>query len=117
MTNSKTSMLRIYMGNTDKINGAPLYETIVYAAKRKGMAGATVYKGVMGFGANSVVHTNKVFAISEDLPMVVEIVDTDERINVFLEIIQPYLKNPKFGMLITRQTVDVIHYAHTNTNH
>ena len=116
MKESKASVLRIYVGNTDKINGAPLYETIVYAAKRKGMAGATVLKGIMGFGANSVVHSSKVFAISEDLPVVVEIVDTDERINVFLEIIKPYLSNPKFGMLITRQTVDVIHYSHTNTN-
>jgi PII-like signaling protein len=110
-------MLRIYVGNADKINGAPLYETIVYAAKRKGMAGATVYKGVMGYGANSIVHSTKIFEISQDLPMVVEIVDTDERINVFLEIIKPYLSNPKFGMLITRQSVDVIHYSHTNMNH
>lgn len=114
MKGKKSSMLRIYVGNTDKINGAPLYETIVYAAKRKGMAGATVYKGVMGYGANSIVHSTKIFEISQDLPMVVEIVDTDERINVFLEIIQPYLENPKFGLLITRQTVDVIHYSHTN---
>lgn len=114
MINSKSSILRIYMGNTDKTNGAPLYETIVYEAKRKGMAGATVLKGVMGFGANSVVHTNKVFAISEDLPMVVEIVDTDERIDTFIEIMKPYLENPKFGMLITRQNVDVIHYSHSN---
>ncbi len=117
MTNSKSSMLRIYMGNTDKINGVPLYETIVYAAKRKCMAGATVLKGVMGFGANSVVHTNKVFAISEDLPMVVEIMNTDERIDTFIEVIKPYLENPKFGMLITRQAVDVIHYSHTKNKH
>ena len=114
MINSKSSILRIYMGNTDKINGVPLYETIVYAAKRKGMAGATVYKGVMGYGANSVVHSSKIFAISEDLPMVVEIVDTDERIDTFIEVIKPYLENPKFGMLITRQTVDIIHYSHSN---
>jgi uncharacterized protein len=117
MTGEKSSMLRIYVGNTDKVNGAPLYETIVFAAKRKGMAGTTVYKGVMGYGANSIVHSSKIFAISDDLPMIVEIIDTDERINVFLEIIKPYLSNPKFGMLITKQTVDVIHYSHTNINH
>lgn len=116
MKETKASVLRIYVGNTDKINGAPLYETIVFAAKRKGMAGATVYKGVMGYGANSIVHSSKIFEISQDLPMVVEIVDSDERINVFLEIIKPYLDNPKFGMLITRQTVDIIHYSHTYMN-
>lgn len=116
MKETKASVLRIYVGNTDKINGAPLYETIVFAAKRKGMAGATVYKGVMGYGANSIVHSSKIFEISQDLPMVVEIVDSDERINVFLEIIKPYLDNPKFGMLITRQTVDIIHYSHTHMN-
>lgn len=113
MKGKKSSMLRIYVGNTDKINGAPLYEIIVHDAKSNGIAGTTVFKGVMGYGANSIVHSTKLFEISQDLPMVVEIVDTDEQINIFLKIIQPYLENPKFGMLITRQAVDVIHYSHT----
>lgn len=114
MVNSKNSILKIYIGNSDKINGAPLYETIVYAAKRKGMAGATAYKGVMGYGANSIVHSTKIFEISEDLPMVIEIIDTDERINAFLDIIHPYLENPKFGMLITKQPIEVVHYSHAD---
>jgi len=116
MVNSKSSMLRIYVGNTDKINGVPFYETIVFAAKRKGMAGATVLKGIMGFGANSIVHSTKIFAISDDLPMIIEIVDTDEKISAFIDEIQPYLENPKFGMLITKQSIDVIHYSHSKTN-
>ena len=116
MKESKTSTLRIYVGNTDKVNSAPLYETIVYAAKNRGMAGATVLKGVMGYGANSVVHSSKIFAISDDLPMVIEIVDTDEKISSFIDVIQPYLENPKFGMLITKQSVDVIHYSLSKTN-
>ncbi len=114
MTGKKSSILRIYVGNTDKINGAPLYETIVYAAKRKGLAGATVYKGVMGYGANSIIHSTKIFEISQDLPIIIEIVDLDERIDAFLEMIKPYLENPKYGMLITKQSIEVIHYSHSN---
>jgi PII-like signaling protein len=115
MINSKTSTLRIYGGNTDKINGAPLYETILYSAKKVGMAGATVLKGAMGFGASSIVHSSKIFAISDDLPVIIEIVDLDERIIAFIEVIKPYLENPKFGMLITKHSVDVIHYSHSKT--
>ena len=81
--------LRIYIGERDKDpQGHPLYETIVHEAQRRGLAGATVFKGVAGFGTNSQVHTAKILRLSDDLPLVVEIVDADAKIAGFL----PWLK-------------------------
>ncbi|HEY3347327.1 MAG TPA: DUF190 domain-containing protein [Nitrospirota bacterium] len=77
-------LLRIFIGESDKADGKPLYEAIVMAARREGLAGATVFKGVMGYGAHSRVHTHKLLELSEDLPVVVEIVDAPEKIEDFL---------------------------------
>ena len=77
-------LLRIFIGESDKWHGKPLYEAIVVEARKRGLAGATVVKGFMGFGAHSRIHTAKVLRLSEDLPMVIEIVDAPERIAAFL---------------------------------
>jgi uncharacterized protein len=77
-------LLRIFVGEADHWDGRPLYEAIVLRARARGLAGATVLKGFMGFGAHSRIHTTKVLALSQDLPIVVEIVDTRERIEAFL---------------------------------
>ena len=82
-------LLRIFIGESDKYDGKPLYEWIVLKAKEKGMAGATVLRGLMGFGANSRIHTSKILRLSMDLPIVVEIVDTYEKIQQFLSDIEP----------------------------
>jgi PII-like signaling protein len=81
-------LLRIFVGESDKHGLVPLYEAIVLKARESGLAGATVLRGVMGFGRHSVMHTAKILRLSEDLPMVVEIVDSVERIEAFLPILE-----------------------------
>jgi len=80
-------LLRIYVGESDKHQGRPLYEWIVLKAREQGLAGATVLRGMHGFGAHSRIHTSKILRLSEDLPVVVEIVDVMERIQAFLDLI------------------------------
>ena len=86
-------LLRIFIGEADRHDHKPLYEWIVLQARERGLAGTTVLRGMMGFGANTrVIHTFKIERLSEDLPMVVEIVDTKEKLEAFLEIIDPHIK-------------------------
>ena len=80
-------LLRIFIGESDRHEGKPLYEWIVVKAKERGLAGATVMRGMMGFGANSRIHTSRILRLSEDLPVVIEIVDTYENLKNFLSLI------------------------------
>ena len=80
-------LLRIFIGESDKHDGKPLYEWIVLKARQEGLAGATVLRGMMGFGAHSRIHTFKIERLSEDLPIIIEIVDTREKLEKFLSII------------------------------
>jgi len=99
--------LRVYLGERDKDpHGHLLHESIVAEAHRRGLAGATVFKGLAGFGANSRVHTAKILRLSEDLPLVVEIVDTRRKINDFL----PYLEEVITEGLVTVEDTDVVIY-------
>ncbi|MGD9309408.1 MAG: DUF190 domain-containing protein [Desulfosarcina sp.] len=82
-------LLRIFIGETNKYGRMPLYEWIVQQARSQGMAGATVLRGIQGFGANSLIHTTKILRLSEDLPVVVEVVDTRAKIEAFLKTIDP----------------------------
>jgi len=82
-------LLRIFIGESDKFEGRPLYEWIVAKAREQGLAGATVTRGLEGFGAHSRLHTAKILRLSSDLPVVVEIVDTEEKIEAFLPTIDP----------------------------
>lgn len=77
-------LLRIFIGESDRYHGKPLYEWIVFQARARGLAGATVLRGIMGFGAHSRIHTVKIERLSEDLPIIVEIVDTREKLEAFL---------------------------------
>jgi hypothetical protein len=83
----KGHLLRIFIGETDKKDRVPMYEWIVKKAREHGLAGATVFRGVLGFGAHSMIHTSKILRLSEDMPMVIEIVDTLEKIEAFLPVI------------------------------
>ena len=85
-------LLRIFIGESDKYEGQPLYEWLVVKAKEGGLAGATVLRGLMGFGANSRIHTSKILRLSLDLPIVVEIVDTSEKIKEFLSVVESVVK-------------------------
>lgn len=87
------SLLRIFIGEADKQEGKPLYEWIVLEAREQGLAGATVLRGMMGFGANTrQIHTFRFDTLSEDLPVVIEIVDTSEKLDAFVQLIEPHVK-------------------------
>src|SRR5918995_746169 len=102
-------LLRIFIGESDRHGQHPLYEAIVLKAREVGLAGATVVRGVMGFGKNSVLHTAKILRLSEDLPMVIEIADSLEKIEHFLPVLDEMIKDG----LVTLETVRVIHYKST----
>jgi len=106
----KTGLLKIYVGEADKISGRPLYEKIVFEARKAGIAGATVFKGIMSFGASHSIHTMKIFALSEDMPVSVEIVDTKENIDEFAGKVTKLMEKSKRGGLVTYQEVDVLRY-------
>lgn len=101
-------LLRIFVGESDRWGHEPLYEALVLKARRMHMAGATVFRGVMSFGANSRVHTAKLLRLSEDLPIVIELVDTKEKIDAFLPFVDEMVKEG----LATLERVRVIHYRH-----
>ena len=103
-------LLRIFVGETDKHGHIPLYEAIVLKARETGLAGATVLRGVMGFGRHSVMHTAKILRLSEDLPLIVEIVDSLENIERFL----PILDTMVLEGLVTLEQIRVIHYRSDN---
>jgi hypothetical protein len=104
-------LLRIFIGESDKHEGKPLYEWLVVKAKEHGLAGATVLRGLMGFGANSRIHTSKILRLSLDLPIVVELVDTPDKIREFLPYIEPVVKE---GM-ITLEKAEVHMYRSNKT--
>ena len=89
---SEGQLLRIFIGESDKYEGKPLLEWIVAEARAAGLAGATVLRGLHGFGAHSRIHTSKILRLSEDLPIVVEIVDTSEKIEAFLPRVDAAIK-------------------------
>jgi PII-like signaling protein len=102
----EAELLRVFVGESDKHHGRPLYEAIVEEARRRGLAGATVLRGTLGFGAHSRIHTAKVLRLSEDLPMVIEIVDKPDRIAAFL----PDLASMMDEGLVTLEKVRVLVY-------
>lgn len=110
ISNSEAYVLRIYISNTDKFKLTPLYEVVVYAAKRYGLAGATVHKGIMGFGGSSSVKTVKFWEITEKLPLVVEIIDEEKNIDGFLKIILPWFERLRYGCMITVEKAHVVFY-------
>ena len=99
-------LLRIFVGESDRWHHQPLYEAIVLKARELGLAGATVLRGPMGFGANSRLHTAKILRLSMDLPLVIEIVDSEEKIRDFLPVLDAMMK----GGLVTLEKVRVIDY-------
>lgn len=100
------ALLRIFVGESDRHGHQPLYEAIVLKARANGLAGATVLRGVMGFGKHSILHTAKILRLSEDLPMVIEIVDAADKINAFLPVLEGMIKDG----LVTLERVKVLHY-------
>jgi len=112
--NPHAKLLRIFVGESDKLGQQPLYEAIVFEAKKQSLSGATVTRGIMGFGANSKIHTTKLFEISSDLPLVIEIVDTEEKIRQFTKNVEKLFEQTKSGGLITIEKAEVIRYRAGN---
>lgn len=106
----ESKLVRIFIGDSDKIGSMPVYEKIVLEAKKKGLAGATVFKGIMGFGGSSRIHTSKILRLSEDLPLIIEIVDEEEKIEPFLAALEEIFETAHCGGLITIEKAEVIRY-------
>jgi len=106
----RSKLLRIFAGEIDKIGHQLLYEAILLAAREKGLAGGTVLKGIMSFGPSSRIHVARLIELSEDLPIVIEIVDQDEKIDSFLPVVNDLFEKCGRGGLITVEKVDVLYY-------
>ncbi len=111
-TNGPATLLRVFVGESDKVAHVPMHEAIVREARAAGLAGATAWSGLLSFGRTSHVRSAKVLDLSADLPMVIEIVDRTERIEEFLPTLNQLFDKARCGGLATLERVDVIHYLH-----
>jgi hypothetical protein len=102
-------LLRIFIGESDRYHGKPLYEGIVMKARELNLAGATVLRGILGFGADNRIHSSKLLELSQDLPIVIEIVDAEENINKLL----PFIDENVVEGMVTLEKVQVIKYRHS----
>lgn len=104
----KAKRLRIYISSTDKFGHIPLYEYIVFTAKKSGIAGATVLKGIMGFGASSEIYSEKLWELGEKIPLMVEIIDTPEKIDAFFDSVQSCFEKSGKGHIVTIDETTVL---------
>ncbi|MBS1747277.1 MAG: DUF190 domain-containing protein [Bacteroidetes bacterium] len=111
-----SKLLRIFIGESDKVGHQPLYSAILFAARKQGLAGCSVLRGIMSFGASTRVHTAKWIEISEDLPIVVEIIDHEEKINAFAHLVDEMLEKAGCGGLMTIEKAGVLYYRHKKSN-
>lgn len=107
----EAKLLRIFVGESDKHHHVPVYEKIVTEARKAGLAGATVLKGVMGYGGSSIIHTSKLLDLSEDMPLIVEIVDEASKIEAFVPIVDSIFEETNSGGLITLEKVEILKYT------
>lgn len=105
-------LLRVFIGESDRYQGSALSDAIVQKARAVGLAGATVWQGIQGYGARSRIHTAKILRLSEDLPVIVEIVDTEANIRAFLPQLDEMMETANSGGLITLEKAEIIKYAH-----
>jgi PII-like signaling protein len=103
-------LLRVFIGESDKLGHLPLYEAIVKQARDANLAGATVLKGVMGFGASARIRTHKILDLSADLPLVIEIVDEEDKMRSFQKKLSELFEQAGCGGLVTLENIRVIHY-------
>ena len=109
---AEATLLRIFLGESDKVQHTALYEAIVKEARRLGLAGATAWRGITGFGPTSRLRTARILDLSTDLPIIVEIADEEEKINRFLPVLHDLFESAQSGGLITIENVKVIKYLH-----
>jgi PII-like signaling protein len=106
----QSKLLRVFIGESDRIGHQPLYEAILLSARETGLAGGTVLKGIMSYGASSHIHLARLIELSEDLPIVIEIIDSAEKIDAFLSVVNGLFEKCGKGGLITVEKVDVLYY-------
>jgi len=106
--NTANALLRIFVSSTDHNNQDLLCSSIVFAAKKEGISGATVLKGILGYGASSVIHSYKFWEVSDKLPVIIELIDEEAKIRHFYETIRPHLESMRYGCLVTIQNVEVM---------
>ena len=111
----EAKLLRIFLGESDVSHHTSVYEKIVIEARKAGLAGATVFKGIMGFGGTSRIHTYKVLRLSEDLPLIIEIVDEEKKIQDFIPAIDKIFEEANCGGLITIEKATIIKYLADRT--
>ena len=111
MENHSTALLmRIFISSTDKHKDGLLYEQIVFKAKEYGIAGATVLKGILGYGASSVIHSSKFWEVTEKVPTVIEIIDEEEKVLAFYDSVKPILETMRYGCLVATEKTDIMMY-------
>jgi PII-like signaling protein len=108
-------LLRIFIGESDKLGHLPLYEAIVKQARDQGLAGATVLKGVLGYGATARIRTTKILDLSSDLSLVIEIVDEESKVEAFQQTLSELFEQANCGGLVTLENIRVIHYLPQKT--
>lgn len=106
----KANLLRIFVVESDIADHIPIYEKIVIAAKEEGLLGATVFKGIMGYGGSKIIHSSKILRLSEDKPLIIEIVDKKENIEKFIPILDKIFDDANCGSLITIEKIRIIKY-------
>lgn len=106
-----SQLLRIFIGENDKLDHRPLYEALLFAAKQEALAGATVLRGIMAYGASSQIHTAKLIDISQDLPIIVEIVDHKDKIDGFMVTVKNLMDRAGCGGLVTMEKAQVLYYT------
>jgi len=105
-------LLRIFIGELDKYNKEALFEVIIHKVKELGLAGCTIIRGIQGYGANSrYIHSAKLLRLSEDLPIVIEIVDNNERIEIAMKELDKIIDDANSGVLMTLETVQIVRYS------
>jgi hypothetical protein len=108
MSQNKAKKVTFYLSSTDKFRHEPLYEVIVYVAKRYGLSGATVVKGFMGYGSSSIVSNLRFWEFSDKVPIMIHIIDTEEKITAFMQVILPYFNKVRNGCLVTLEDVEIV---------
>ncbi|GAB1371433.1 DUF190 domain-containing protein [Candidatus Kapaibacterium sp.] len=107
----EAKLLRVYIEELDKIHGKPLYEQIVMEAKNRNLAGASVFKGILSYGSASLIHSQKMLALSSDMPILIEIIDEVSKINDFIPILNQMFEKAECGGIITLENLEVIKYT------
>lgn len=105
---TKAKKLQIFISNTDKFKNEPLYEVIIYAAKKSGLSGATAIKGVMGFGGSSEISNLRFWEVTDKIPIIVQIIDNQEKIEKFIDKIMVYFDKIEKGCIITIEDVEIV---------